>query len=262
MDDFRAQFANTVAAITTSLVTDPDPAAVLGLVTEACTTLLGATAVGVMLLDSGGGIDVVAATDERAAFLELLQAQLEQGPCVDCVREDTVISDLDLARAQLRWPRFAPAAVTAGYSSVIAVPMRLGNHAVGGLNLLYAQAPTPQSWWGDLARALADLAVLALVQDRDGRRADRLVVHTLATVNDRAHLSQAVGVVAAVTGLDPHHARDAVHSYAHRQRKPLRAIAAAITDNNLDPATVVTQQVAKPEPDSHTSTAAKPPAPA
>jgi GAF domain-containing protein len=249
VDDFRPLFADTFAAITASLVVEPEVGAVLVLVTEACTTLLGAAAAGVILVDPRGGTEVVAATDERATLVELLQSQLEQGPCVDCIREDTVISDLDLHRARLRWPQFAPAAVAAGYGAVIAVPMRLEHRPVGGLNLLYADPPPVQGWRGNVARALADLAVLALVQDRGQRRANRLVVHTLATVNDRAHQSQAIGMVAAATGLDPDQARVAVRAYALQVNLPLPQVARAITDTHLDPAALI-QAVARPQPDA------------
>jgi hypothetical protein len=79
---------------------------------------------------------------------------------------------------------------------------------------------------------LADLAGLALVHDRGERRADHLVEHTLGTVNDRVHLSQAV--VVGATGLDPHQATRAVRAYARRLHRPLPEVVRAITDRQVD----------------------------
>jgi GAF domain-containing protein len=123
VDDFRPQLADTLAAITAAV--------------------LGAASTGVMLADPRGGIEVVAATDEHAMLVEVLQAQTEQGPCVDCIRKNTLVTEFDLSRARLRWPQFAPAATAAGYHAIIAVPMRLHALPVGGLNLLYTDPPPP-----------------------------------------------------------------------------------------------------------------------
>jgi hypothetical protein len=74
-----------LAEITAGLVEDPDSPDVLGLVTEAGIELLGTAATGVMTVDPRGGLEVMAASDENAGFIELLQSQVDQGPCVDCV---------------------------------------------------------------------------------------------------------------------------------------------------------------------------------
>jgi GAF domain-containing protein len=180
----------------------------------------------------------------------LLQSQIEKGPCVDCIREDSTIHESDLARAQRRWPRFAPAAAEAGFGAVLAVPMRLDGHPVGGLNLLYDEPTTPSDWQPAMARAFADLTVLGLVQERDGRRADRLVEHTLGTLNERTHMSQAVGVMAGATGLDPHAARLAVRSYALQHRLRLAELARAITSRDVDPAKLVRATANPRQPDT------------
>lgn len=258
VDDFRPHLADALAVITTTLTGEAEVTTVLGLVTDACASVLGADSSGVLLADPRGGLEVVAATEEHSLLVEVLQAQTDQGPCVDCVREDSVIADFDLTRATPRWPRFAPAAVQAGYRAVIAVPMRLHMHPIGGLNLLYSDppptdsgAPTSLGWRANLARVFADLAVLALVQDRGDRRTDRLVEQALGTVNDRMHLSQAAGVVAAATGLDPHEAMRAVRSYAGRLQRPLSEVVRSITENHLDPgriAEVISGRTTEPGP--------------
>src|SRR3954452_10812439 len=144
--------AGTLVAITARLVGSPDNATVLRLVTEVGTGLLRATATGVMLTGAGGHLEVVAASDETARFVELLQTHIEQGPCVDCIAAAAVITAADLAAERERWPEFVPAALEAGYRSVVAVPLRLDGTAVGGFNLLYDTATTMPRWQLDLAQ--------------------------------------------------------------------------------------------------------------
>jgi hypothetical protein len=89
------------------LVDGPDSGTVLRLVTDAGTELLGSTGTGVMLTDPRGGVEVVAASDERSRFVELLQTQVEQGPCLDCIATSTVVTSADLAAEGARWTDFS-----------------------------------------------------------------------------------------------------------------------------------------------------------
>jgi GAF domain-containing protein len=218
------------------LVDGPDSGTVLRLVTDAGTELLGSTGTGVMLTDPRGGVEVVAASDERSRFVELLQTQVEQGPCLDCIATSTVVTSADLAAEGARWTDFVPPALEAGYRAVTAIPLRLDGRAVGGLNLLYADSTELQQWQLQLAQAIADLAVLGLVQERGDRRADRLAERTLTALNDRVHLGQAIGLVAGTLGVDPAAARTVLTNYADRHRRALHDVARAVTNGVLDPA--------------------------
>lgn len=230
------QVPAALAAITARLVGSPDDSAVLHLVTEVGTDLLGAHATGVVLTDAYGGLAVVAASDDTAQFVELLQTDLRQGPCVDCIAKAEVVTASDLDRERERWPAFVAAAVDVGYRAVVAVPLRLDGRAVGGFNLLFAETTEQEPWQLSLAQAVADLAVLALVQERGERRADRLFEATITAVNDRVRHGQAVGVAAGTLGIDPDTARALVSAYATRHDRPLREVARALVNYTLDPA--------------------------
>lgn len=237
VEETQPRMVDVLAEITAGLVDEPDSAAVLDLVITAGMELLGAAAVGVMMVDPRGGIGVLAASDEQAKVIELLQSQIEQGPCVDCigVAESVVVPDL---RSEGRWPVFTPAALEAGYLAVAAVPMRLDGRGVGGLNLLYAE-PLSLTWQVRLGQALADLAVLGMAQDRDGRRSDRLVEQTLRGLNDRVLLGQAIGLVAGTLGVSPGEARAALGGYARARGLRVREVARSLADRVLDPAELV-----------------------
>lgn len=234
--EVQEQLTTTLTALTAQLVSDHDVDAVLRLVTSACVELLGAAATGVMLVDPRGGVAVVAASDERSRFVELLQANSEQGPCVDSIRADSVIRADDLAGCADRWPLFVPAALDAGFRSVHAVPMRLDGQAVGGLNLFFTVPTTPQPWQEQLVRLFADLAVIGISQERDSRRADRLAERTLTTLNDRIELAHAIGLVAGTLGIEPEQARILIVTHAVALGVPVRDTARAITTGALPPA--------------------------
>jgi GAF domain-containing protein len=237
VSEFRPpHLADALAEITSQLTGGPDSATVLRLVTDAGTGLLGAAAAGVMLVDPRGGVEVVAASDQPSRFVELLQTQIEQGPCLDCIATGVIVTVQDLEAERARWPVFVPAAVELGYRAVAAIPLRLDGQAVGGLNLLYGETTSWPVWRLRLAQIVSDLAVLGLVQERGARRADRLAERTLTVLNDLVHLDHAVGMVAGSLGLDPAAARTAIADYAQRLQRPLREVARAVTQGDLDPA--------------------------
>ncbi len=228
--------SDAIAAITTRLAARHDGLTVLRAVTDACASTLSADATGVVIADPRGGYEVIAASDEHARFVELLQAQTREGSCLDCINDDTEVAVTDLAAETDRWPRFAPAAMAAGFRSVYAYPMRLMNRVVGGLNVFYnsrTSLPRPRR---ALAQALADLAVLGLTQERDQRRAERLAEQTLTTLNDRARLCQAVGMVAGALGTTPEVARAMLTATSAATGRSLRDLTFAVTSGDLAPA--------------------------
>ncbi len=241
------QIAAALSEITAKLVDGHDADAVLRMVTAACTRLLDASATGVMLVDPRGGIKVVSASDERARFVELLQSQVDEGPCVDCIRHDALVSADDLARESYRWPEFTPAATAAGYRAVHAIPVRLHGRTVGGLNVCYTSTAPWERWHEQLARALADLTVLGLSQEGDARRVDRLVEHTLTAMNDRVRIAHATGLVAGALDLDPEQASALIHEHAAAHRTPVRDTTRALVDGSLDPAAVASVPDARRE---------------
>jgi GAF domain-containing protein len=227
--------AAVLVEITAGLVRGPDDDTVLRLVSGSGARLLGAAATGVMLVDPRGGVDVVAASDEPARFVELLQTQTDQGPCLQCIADDAIVTSADLADDRERWPEFVQGALAVGFRSVVAVPMRLDGRAVGGLNLLYAERTVLPDWQLHVAQVLSDLVVLGLSQERGDRRGDRLAERTLTVLNDRVRLDHAVGLVAGSLEIKPEAALLALTRHATASGRSLRDIVRAVTDGDLSP---------------------------
>jgi hypothetical protein len=227
------RISETIAVITAGLVSRHDAGGILRAISDACVTLLDAEAVGAIAADPRGGLQVIAASDQPARLVELLQTQLRQGPCVDSMAANAVVTTGDLRDQSSRWPDFAPAATAAGFRSCNAFPMRLDGRAFGGLNVLRSSPEGLTEGQLGLGQCLADLAVLGLSQERDERRVERLAEQTLATLNDRVRISHAVGMLAAALTVEPTDARALLSAYGAYTGRTLRDLAQALADGGL-----------------------------
>ncbi|SNT42360.1 GAF and ANTAR domain-containing protein [Rhodococcoides kyotonense] len=235
----QARLVEVMSGLTAQLVADSendaDSATVLARVCDAGVVLLDAAAVGVMLVDPRGGISVAAASDERARLVELLQTQMAQGPCMDCVSDKAIVEEEDLSAAQGRWPEFASAAADAGFRSVLAVPMMLDGNAVGGLNLLYTRARTFTDIHRQLGEVLARLIVLHLIRDDEARRNDRLTERILGLLHDRVQVEHAIGLIVGTLSISVPDAWDILTRVAGRRGLSLRSLAREITVDGRSP---------------------------
>ncbi|WP_229908003.1 GAF domain-containing protein [Amycolatopsis oliviviridis] len=232
-----SQFSDEVAGITTLLAARHSALTILRAVTEACGTVLAAEATGILVRDPRGGFAVVDASDDKVRFSEFLQAHLGEGPCVDSIDANEVVNTDDL-RAEERWPRFVSEATAAGFHAVYAFPMRLIDHAIGGLNIFFAQPVSLTDERLRQAQVLADLAVLGLTQERDQRRIERLAERTMGTLNDRARVQQAVGFVAATLNITPKAARAAIVVFTSRATRSIQDVAEDLINGTLEPAAI------------------------
>src|ERR1051325_10016300 len=87
-----------------TLVASFDALDFLQTLTEHTVELLDADAAGVILGDERAQRRVVASTSHTAEMLELFELQSAAGPCLDCFNTGRPVTNVDLARAQARWP--------------------------------------------------------------------------------------------------------------------------------------------------------------
>ncbi len=225
-----------------TLVADYDIIALLDRLASHCVELLAADAAGIVLADPSGKLRVVASTNEQTAWMELLQLQADDGPCVECFRTATAISVVDLVEAGHRWPRFATA-ITADfpdrepYRSVHALPLRLRGEPIGALNLFHHQpGPLPPA---DLAlgQALADVATIGILSERAINRGEVLNEQLQVALNSRVVIEQAKGVLAERGNIDMNVAFDRIRRYSRDHNLKLGDVARQIIESSL--ATVV-----------------------
>lgn len=203
-----------------------------------CAHLLDVNAVGLLLADARGALHVVAASSERVADLEAFQAQRAQGPCHTCYLEGQPVNVPDLAAAAARWPDFAAVAAHAGIVSVHAVPMRLQDNTVGALNLFGTTPGKLDEADLRLAQALADVATIALVQERAATDSTIVNEQLQRALDSRVVLEQAKGVLSYSGDLDMPAAYTALRTYARDHNIKLTELARALV-NRAVPAVLV-----------------------
>jgi GAF domain-containing protein len=225
--------AHTLVELTDTLVADFDVVDFLHTLVSRCAELLNASDAGLMLADRGGGLQIVAYTSERASLLESFELMNNQGPCLDSFRTgDTIMGD-DLEVEPPRWPLFAPRAREVGFRSVQALPMRCHTHVIGALNVFHTD-PVPLGEDGLIAaRVMADVATIAILQERAGREARVLAEQLQSALNSRVFIEQAKGIVAERTQLGMDDAFALIRRYSRQHNRGLRDVAKGLIDGSV-----------------------------
>jgi GAF domain-containing protein len=208
----------------------------LNRLTDRTTSLVGAAATGLMLADERDRLEFVAASDENARLVELFQLQNDQGPCLDVFRTGEVVINVNLPGATDRWPLFAPRAAASGYRSVHAFPLRLRSQVIGALNVFGDKVG------GDfdpadlrIIQSLADVATIALMQERTIRRGEELTEQLQGALNSRIVIEQAKGALAQMHGISVDEAFRVMRSYTRNNNLRLTEVAHRVVS---DPASV------------------------
>jgi GAF domain-containing protein len=223
--------SETFVELTDTLVAEFDVIDFLHVLTGRSAALLDVSAVGLLLADQRGELRVVAASSEAARLLELFQLQNDQGPCLDCFRSGQPVTATDLGTDQ-RWPRFAAAAAQAGFAAVQALPMRLREQVIGALNLFRAVPGVFDFADVRVGQALADVATIGLLHERNMRRSDTLNEQLQTALNSRVVIEQAKGKLAERLGLDMDQAFSVLRDYARSRNRRLSDLARALVDGS------------------------------
>ncbi|KFU77017.1 GAF domain-containing protein [Amycolatopsis lurida] len=238
------RLARTFVTLADTLVADFDVLDFLCLLTERSVEHLAVDAAGVILSDQRGGWRPAASSTERPDLIGLFTAQAEQGPCSECVVTGAPVtsSDLSTPHELSRWPRFAPAALDAGFRAASAVPLRLREQTIGALTLLNHEPTELDADTLSIAQALADIATIGFLHHRAVTHDELLYEQLETTMHQRAIIEQAKGVLAEYGNLDMDQAFTHLRHYAHTQRRRLSAIARELAEDTLHPSAILTRK--------------------
>lgn len=189
--------------------------------------IFGADGAGLMLLDDQDALHYVGATDGRSAAFEAAQEECGEGPCVDSLVHDRVVSSTDL-EADERWPKLQAAVGGIGIRSMLGVPIHLGGPTVGSLNVFRAE-PAP---WDDSeidairahGRVIEELLGAAVLARQQGT----IVAQLTEALENRVTIERAVGVLMARKGLDPTGAFNELRQAARNARRRVQEVAAEV----------------------------------
>jgi GAF domain-containing protein len=198
--------------------------------------LMDCVEVGLLLANAAGTLQVMASSSERSEALELLQSRNDEGPCFECYRSSRLVFSEELASDTDRWPTFAPAAVQRGINSVHAIPMRVHGRTIGALNLFRAETGRLAERDVPLGQGMADIAAVALIQERAMRETRGVVQQLQGALNSRVLIEQAKGVLAERGRVSVDAAFASIRGYARDHNSRLSDVARDVIDRRLDAA--------------------------
>ncbi|MFF3642664.1 GAF domain-containing protein [Streptomyces sp. NPDC002564] len=230
------RLAQTFVEVADTLLDDFDVLDLLQRLATRCVELLGVSAAGIMLADVHDELQIVAASDEHTRLLELFALQHAQGPCVECYRSGRPRTDIDLttAEALANWPRFTLRARETGYVTTHAIPLRLRGRVVGALNLFQNTGAALEESEISLAQALADMATIAILQQRSLEQFHLENTQLQSALDSRVIVEQAKGVLAERWNATPDEAFEVFRDHARTAGLRLSELAARIIDGDFD----------------------------
>jgi|GEM_PF-1299670 len=224
----ETRLADAFVTLTDRLVAGYDVVELVQYLVEISVELLDVAAAGLVLANSAGQLKVMASTSAPVELLETVQIRTDAGPCVECYTTGEVQSITDVTGRVERWPQFAPLALQAGFRSVHAVPMRLGERVIGALNLFRSQPGMLTEADRRSAQALADVATVGVLQvlaAGETAELNRKLEHVLSS---RDVIEQAKGMLAQSSGLEMDEAFLALRDMARHSGIALTAAARAM----------------------------------
>jgi hypothetical protein len=191
--------ADALAKASAALVGETDIAAFLATLLASTADVLKIDASGILVEDDDH-LDLLAASSHAAVELELHQAQIDEGPCVEAHASGSAVNAHGSGLTE-RWPRFGQQMLVSGFSSVHASPLRWHGVALGAMGLFRRVdiALTPEE--ETVAQAFADLATLLIVQT-DTVDLDTVKRRVQDVLTTRIVIEQAKGVLAETHSVD------------------------------------------------------------
>ena len=188
--------AQTLVDLADTLVDHFDVIEFLNMLSERCVELLDVNEAGILLADHRRRLAVPGTSNERVELVALFELQRADGPGYKAfeANEDAAIDDLHASTDV--WRDFATQSLAAGFRSVHCVPMRLRADVIGTVSLLRRSEGTLQSGDVELARALASMATIGILQNRALDESKVTSTQLQLALNSRVRNEQAKGVLA------------------------------------------------------------------
>ena len=235
------RLARTLVELADTMVDDFDVVDLLVLLVERSVELFDASAAGIVLGDNGGGLRLMASTNETSELVELFQVETEEGPCLDCYRSGEPVIAHDLTIDAGRWPRFVPFATSNGFHAAHALPLRLRGRVLGALNLFRSERGGLSSADVSAGQALADVATIAVLQSRAIREAHVVADQLQQALQSRVAIEQAKGMLAEKAGIAMTEAFSRLRGYAREHRRLLAEVAEEVVRGAVPIAEIATR---------------------
>jgi GAF domain-containing protein len=192
----------------------------------AADTLSADCSAGVTVIRAGKPT-TVAASDERTLELDEIQYGNGDGPCLHAARAGEVVTMADVAHDP-RWPGYSARGSERGLRSSMAIPLTLGEPAIGALNMYVFD----EHQIDDVEQTLLDQfgdetsRAVSLALRYDGVSTENAHLHT--AMGTRRVIDQAIGLVMAQNRCSAAEAFDVLRRASQNRNVKINQLAAAM----------------------------------
>ncbi len=225
-------FVSTISEFTRTLLNPYDPTVALNDLATRVTDVLALAGSGVTLA-TDGYLRFVTAVPEAVGDLERYQEEHQKGPCVAAYESGDTVAVHDLRDRAAVWPEYCAIAERLGMGAVAGIPMRLGEHTFGALNLYAAGTRAWPDEDLDAAAVLADMATAYLINASTYHQQEQLNEQLQRALDSRIVIEQAKGVIAEAQRIDVEKAFDRIRQHARSHNVKVRDVAEAIVHVGL-----------------------------
>lgn len=197
-----------------------------GITAAAVRLIAGADYAAITLVEGKRLVETRAATGDVPRYLDRLQQDLGEGPCLDSAYEHQTVRISDMATEQ-RWPGFAAAATKAGIGSMLSFQLYTEADNLGALNVHSQIAYAFDSDAEEFGTALAAHAAVALI----GAQHDSQMRSALAS---RDVIGQAKGLIIERFGVNAVQAFEMVSTLSQESNTPVAALAREFVDQRVE----------------------------
>ncbi|MDQ3156989.1 MAG: GAF and ANTAR domain-containing protein [Actinomycetota bacterium] len=226
----RITIAEAFSEFATAMVGEHDVAGTLSDILTNCAQVLEFDACDLLVNDGDNGMQLLGATSHSAEELELHQAQIYEGPCVESGLSGATVVAVGEDAVCARWPYFGPRMIEAGFHSVLSVPMAWHDRPFVALNLFSSSDTEPTEESVRLAQTFADLATI-LAPHIDELTLNEARDRIRAALESRTVVEQAKGVISQRHGLDMATAYDRLLASAAERGLTLSALAVEVIED-------------------------------
>jgi hypothetical protein len=193
---------------------------------RACVELIPVRGAGIMLMDEDGNGSSLGLSDEATGIVEDLQFTLGEGPGIDAhARGRPVLGPRLEDPVGVRWPAFAPAAVSAGVLAAFGFPLQVGAVRLGSLDLYRdrpgALTPTQMADAIAMARIVTRAVIAVQANAGPGELADEM-----DNPGDlRTQVHQASGMISEQLDVGIGLALVRLRAHAYAESRPINDVA-------------------------------------
>ena len=224
-------FRDELAAAAREMQDDDSPKAAMERAVDVATQIIpGCDAAGVCVVYRGDRIDTHATSSDSLRQIDMLQHELDEGPCLDALRQDHTVLSHDLSKDD-RWPRWGPQVVERlGLRSSVSYRLFSTDANLGALNLYAEEASafTDEDIHDGLALAAHVAVALAAAQE---------VEQLEKALGGRTVIGQATGILMERFELDPDRAFSVLSRMSQQKNVKIRVLAEQIVTTRTVPTT-------------------------